>query len=152
MLRGVVLTPHERRSENSLKLSSSYENEKNMEIANSEQRSYGNLFILFCPIIYRNAVKNYQKKKNYSSRVYFTICTHCIYVYIYARLYLSQHSFNDLNLFRRAISRHGTKQNKTNKNETHRNIDHPFLLSVSGKLPSYIFSFNQLIQLIEITK
>ena len=24
-----------------------------------------------------------KEKKNYSSRVYFTICTHCIYVYIY---------------------------------------------------------------------
>lgn len=122
MLRGVVLTPHERRSENSLKLSSSYENEKNMEIANSEQRSYGNLFILFRLIIYRNAVKNYQKKKNYSSRVYFTICTHCIYVYIYTRAFTCHNiPLTTLTFFEgrsRDTERNKTKQTKTKHTET----------------------------------
>lgn len=137
--------------ENSLKSNSSYENEKNMEIVNSEKLTRKFIYF-FRPIISRrkrNAMKNYQKENSFREKEiilyasYFTIL-HALYIYIYARLYLSQHSFNDLNLFRRAISRHGTKRNETKQNKTktkhtHRNIHHPFLLSVSGKLPSYIF-------------
>lgn len=91
---------------------------KRKKIANSEQLVWK--FIYFFPSNYiskRNAVKNYQKKKKIILLEFIlpfarTVYTY-IYIYIHARLYLSQHSFNDLNLFRRAISRHGTKQNKT---------------------------------------
>lgn len=84
-------------------------------------------------------MKNYQKENSfrekeiilYASLFYDIARTVYIYIYIYARLYLSQHSFNDLNLFRRAISRHGTKRNETKQNKTKTKHTHKHSPSIS---------------------
>lgn len=137
--------------ENSLKLNSSYENEKNMEIVNSEKLTR-KFFYFFRPIISRrkrNAMKNYQKKNSFREKEiilyasYFTIL-HALYIYIYTRAFTCRNiPLTTLTFFEgrsRDTERNETKRNKTKqKRNTHTNIHHPFLLSVSGKLPSYIF-------------
>lgn len=121
-----------------------------MEIVNSEKLTR-KFFYFFRPIISRrkrNAMKNYQKENSfrekeiilYASLFYDIART----VYIYTRAFTCRNiPLTTLTFFEgrsRDTERNETKRNKTKqKRNTHTNIHHPFLLSVSGKLPSYIF-------------